>query len=147
MPPVRSETCNTTMISTSMTNSQVTVTSAHLVAVLANPPTTSSERTLARVRLAAEILGYPSCSVVNLVLEPTYRTGGLAQVGATRASNARASSGLSDSSRNGRLQTSYCLPHIAGNLVSVSERDYPLGFACRRPHINIRHGGGTLTEH
>ena len=56
----------------------------HLVVIGSNPPTTSGERTLRRVEVARELLGYQTVEVVNLFPLPTYRTSGLAEVGQTR---------------------------------------------------------------
>lgn len=56
----------------------------HLVVVGSNPPTTSGERTLRRVELARELLGFRTVEVVNLFPLPTYRTSGLAEVGQTQ---------------------------------------------------------------
>lgn len=52
-----------------------------MVAVLSNPPTTSGNRTLARVEQAREILGATRVEVVNLFPLPTYRVTGIADVG------------------------------------------------------------------
>ena len=53
----------------------------HLLVVLSNPPTTSGIRTLQRVELARETLGYSSVAAANLFGIPTYRTGGISAVG------------------------------------------------------------------
>jgi len=57
----------------------------HLVAVLSNPPTTSGARTLARVELARQVLGYDTASVANIFSIATYRTGGISVSGADPA--------------------------------------------------------------
>jgi len=51
------------------------------VAVLSNPPTTSGARTLARVELARELLGFESSAIVNLFPLPTFRSGEIARAG------------------------------------------------------------------
>ena len=55
----------------------------HLVVIGSNPPTTSGQRTLRRVELAREILGFQTVEVINLFPLPTYRTTGISQVGQT----------------------------------------------------------------
>ena len=50
--------------------------------ILSNPPTTSGARTLQRVQLARETLGYSSVSVANVFSISTYRTGGITIAGA-----------------------------------------------------------------
>jgi hypothetical protein len=54
-----------------------------LVAVLANPPLTDGKRTLSRVALAAELLGFADVAVANLFSMPSHRTGAIAELGAT----------------------------------------------------------------
>jgi hypothetical protein len=54
-----------------------------LVAVLANPPLTDGKRTLRRVALAAELLGFDDVAVVNLFSVPSYATGAIAELGTT----------------------------------------------------------------
>lgn len=63
-------------------NSASKRTIGRLAVVLSNPPTTSGLRTLQRVELARQTLGYASVVVVNLFSIPTYRTGGISEVGA-----------------------------------------------------------------
>lgn len=53
----------------------------HLVVVGSNPPTTSGERTLRRVELARELLGFQTAELTNLFPLPTYRTTGISEVG------------------------------------------------------------------
>ena len=53
-----------------------------LLAILATPPETSGERTLKRLDLAREILGFHRVAVVNVLNIPTFRTGGMATAGA-----------------------------------------------------------------
>jgi len=54
----------------------------HLLVVLSNPPTTSGVRTLQRVQVAKETLGFSSVSVANVFAISTHRTSGIAAVGA-----------------------------------------------------------------
>jgi hypothetical protein len=55
-----------------------------LLAVLATPPlSTSGERTLARVQMAAALIGSDSISVVNLLRTPTNNVNEVRSVGAT----------------------------------------------------------------
>lgn len=56
-----------------------------LLAVLSNPPTTSGHRTLNRVEMARQVLGFDRVAVVNLFPEPSYRTGELSQLGVNPA--------------------------------------------------------------
>ncbi|TQO19927.1 uncharacterized protein DUF1643 [Rhodoglobus vestalii] len=56
-----------------------------LAVVLSNPPTTCGLRTLQRVELARETLGYASVVAVNLFSISTYRTGGISAEGAVEA--------------------------------------------------------------
>ena len=58
----------------------------HLVVIGSNPPTTSGERSLRRVEIAREILGFQTVEVVNLFPLPTHRTNGLSEVGQTKES-------------------------------------------------------------
>lgn len=53
-----------------------------LVAVLANPPLTDGQRTLRRVALAAELLGFDDVAIANLFSVPSYRTGAITELGA-----------------------------------------------------------------
>lgn len=53
-----------------------------LACILANPPTTSGARTLARVELARTILGFRESCVANMLARPSYRTSGIGAVGA-----------------------------------------------------------------
>lgn len=52
-----------------------------LVAVLANPPLTSGARTIRRVELAAELLGFAGASIANLFALPSHATGAIAELG------------------------------------------------------------------
>ena len=52
-----------------------------LLVVGSNPPTTSGDRTIARVEKVRAFLGFKQAKLVNLFSMPTYRTGGIAQVG------------------------------------------------------------------
>lgn len=52
-----------------------------LVAVLANPPLTDGKRTLRRVALAAELLGFDDVAVANLFSMPSHRTGAITELG------------------------------------------------------------------
>lgn len=55
-----------------------------LVAIASNPPlTTSGERTRGRLDQACAVLGFGEVRLVNLFAVPTYRTGGVADVGRT----------------------------------------------------------------
>jgi len=54
-----------------------------LVAVLSNPPVTDGQRTLRRVQLAAELLGFEDAVVANLFALPSHSTGAIATLGAT----------------------------------------------------------------
>lgn len=60
----------------------MTVASQTLVAVLANPPLTSGVRTLGRVRLAAELLGFTDVEVANLFSLPSHATRDIDVLGA-----------------------------------------------------------------
>lgn len=60
-------------------------TAATLVAVLANPPLTDGKRTLGRVALAAELLGFAEVKVVNLFSLPSQATGAIGELGTTAA--------------------------------------------------------------
>ncbi len=48
----------------------------HLVVIGSNPPTTSGRRTLRRVELARELLGFRTVEIVNLFPWATYPYGG-----------------------------------------------------------------------
>ena len=52
-----------------------------LLAILATPPETSGERTLKRLELARQILGFDSVRVVNVLDVPTFRTNGMSTAG------------------------------------------------------------------
>ena len=52
-----------------------------LLAILATPPETSGERTLKRLDLARQILGFDSVRVVNVLDVPTFRTNGMSIAG------------------------------------------------------------------
>lgn len=55
-----------------------------LLVIGSNPPSqTSGQRTLARVEQAAMILGFEQAVVANLFALPTYRSGGIADLGRT----------------------------------------------------------------
>lgn len=54
-----------------------------LVAVLTNPPLTDGKRTLRRVALAAELLGFGDVAVANLFSVPSHATGAIAELGIT----------------------------------------------------------------
>lgn len=55
-----------------------------LLVVGSNPPAqTSGQRTLARVQQAATILGFAQAVLANLFALPTYRSGGIADLGRT----------------------------------------------------------------
>ncbi|WP_154654111.1 DUF1643 domain-containing protein [Acidipropionibacterium thoenii] len=55
-----------------------------LLTIGSNPPLgTSGQRTMGRIALAAEVLGYSEVRLANLFALPTYRTGDLSTVGAT----------------------------------------------------------------
>jgi hypothetical protein len=56
-----------------------------LLAVLSNPPTTRGERTLGRVRLACDILGFDDFLVANLFSLPSRSTRQIAELGQTAA--------------------------------------------------------------
>ncbi len=60
-------------------------TAATLVAVLANPPLTDGRRTLGRVALAGELLGFAEAKVANLFSMPSLATGAIDELGATAA--------------------------------------------------------------
>lgn len=56
-----------------------------LLVVGSNPPSqTSGQRTLARVQQAADILGFKRAVVANLFALPTYRSGGISDLGQER---------------------------------------------------------------
>jgi hypothetical protein len=52
-----------------------------LVAVLSNPPLTDGKRTLRRVAMAAELLGFEDVAVANLFSMPSHATGAIAELG------------------------------------------------------------------
>jgi hypothetical protein len=52
-----------------------------LLAILATPPETSGERTLKRLELARQILGFDAVRVVNVLDVPTFRTNGMSTAG------------------------------------------------------------------
>lgn len=52
-----------------------------LVAVLTNPPLTDGRRTLRRVALAAELLGFEDLAVTNLFSVPSHASGAIAELG------------------------------------------------------------------
>ena len=54
-----------------------------LVAVLTNPPVTDGKRTLRRVDLAAELLGFDHVTVANLFALPSHATGAITDLGVT----------------------------------------------------------------
>lgn len=55
-----------------------------LLVIGSNPPSqTSGARTLARVEMAREVLGFEKVRLVNLFALPSYRSGGLSELGAT----------------------------------------------------------------
>lgn len=54
-----------------------------LIAVLSNPPLTDGRRTLRRVALAAELLGFDDVAVANLFSVPSHATGAIAELGIT----------------------------------------------------------------
>lgn len=58
-------------------------TSRRLVAILANPPLTDGLRTLRRVELAAELLGFTDVDTANLFALPSHATGAITELGAT----------------------------------------------------------------
>ncbi|WP_370039128.1 hypothetical protein [Nocardioides sp.] len=55
-----------------------------LLAVLTNPPTTPGERTLARVQLACDLLGYDDFAVANLFPLPSRSTRDINELGQVR---------------------------------------------------------------
>lgn len=59
-----------------------TATRGELLAILANPPLTQGTRTLRRVELAADLLGFSQFSVANLFALPSYASGEIAVLGA-----------------------------------------------------------------
>jgi len=54
-----------------------------LVAVLSNPPTTSGDRTMARLEKLRRILGAKKVEIANVFPIPTFQTRGISDVGAT----------------------------------------------------------------
>lgn len=52
-----------------------------LLAILATPPETSGERTLKRLELARQLLGFREVRVVNVLNVATFRTNGMSTVG------------------------------------------------------------------
>ena len=55
-----------------------------LLVIGSNPPSqTSGARTLARVEMAREVLGFERVRLANLFAVPSYRSGGLSELGAT----------------------------------------------------------------
>ncbi|TFB17515.1 DUF1643 domain-containing protein [Microbacterium sp. 3H14] len=71
-----------------------------LVAVLANPSITGGERTANRVALAATLLGFDRCSIVNLFSIPSASSRDIASLGrapdAWRAARAEISAGITE---------------------------------------------------
>jgi hypothetical protein len=67
-----------------------------LVAVLSNPPLTDGRRTLRRVELAAQLLGFDQFQVANLFAGPSHASGALAQLGKAEAGWDEARGALSD---------------------------------------------------
>lgn len=61
----------------------ITPTNGRLVAILANPPVTDGMRTLRRVELAAELLGFTDVGTANLFALPSHATGAIAELGVT----------------------------------------------------------------
>jgi hypothetical protein len=59
----------------------VTVPRRHLLVIGSNPPTTDGQRTLARCEMARLALQFDEVDIENLFALPTYRTGGIAEVG------------------------------------------------------------------
>ena len=59
----------------------IAATEGILFAVLANPPLTEGQRTLRRVALAAELLGFTDVEVANLFVVPSHATGAIAVLG------------------------------------------------------------------
>jgi hypothetical protein len=60
-------------------------TAVTLVAVLANPPLTDGQRTLSRVALAGDLLGFAEVKVANLFSMPSHATDAIDGLGATAA--------------------------------------------------------------
>lgn len=58
-------------------------TNGRLVAILANPPLTDGIRTLRRVELAAELLGFTDVEIANLFALPSHATSAIAELGTT----------------------------------------------------------------
>lgn len=58
-------------------------TRGRLVAILANPPLTDGLRTLRRVELAAELLGFNDVGTANLFALPSHATRAIAELGVT----------------------------------------------------------------
>lgn len=55
-----------------------------LLVIGSNPPSqTSGVRTLARVEMAREVLGFQQVKLVNIFALPSYRSGGLSELGGT----------------------------------------------------------------
>ena len=67
-----------------------------LVAVLANPPLTDGTRTLRRVQLAAQLLGFAGQRVTNLFALPSHATGAIAHLGQTEDGWAEARTALTE---------------------------------------------------
>jgi len=72
-------------------------TNGRLVAILANPPLTDGTRTLRRVELAAELLGFTDVGTANLFALPSHATGAIAELGATEKGWVQARPNLSTS--------------------------------------------------
>lgn len=67
-----------------------------LVAVLANPPLTDGTRTLRRVQLAAQLLGFDGQRVTNLFALPSHATGDISRLGQTEDGWAQARTALTE---------------------------------------------------
>lgn len=72
------------------------ITSGTLVAVLANPPLTDGSRTLRRVELAAELLGFAQHRIANLFAVPSHATGAIAHLGQHESGWAQARAALTE---------------------------------------------------
>ena len=67
-----------------------------LACILANPPTTSGARTLARVELARDVMGFREVRTANLFARPSHRTSGIGPIGVESDGWLEARPGLQD---------------------------------------------------
>lgn len=106
-----------------------------LLAILANPPLTQGTRTLRRVELAADLLGFARVHVVNLFALPSHTTGEIAVLGVDEGGwlTARESLGA-------------CLDTAQGVLLAYGARA-PVGIARLHFGSQVEWLHGLITEH